>query len=231
MKLLRLFPLLLGALTCRAQAVDRFARWENEIAAFEQKDRAHPPEKGHVVFIGASGLRKWKTLEQDFAQYHAVNRGFGGSQLIDSVHFADRIIFPHEPRLVVVHVGGNDIAAGVSPEELAARFRAFVEKVQARLPQTKIAYRGMGPSVARWKDADKIKRANTLIEAYCHAHPGLIFIDVFSKLLGPDGRPRPELYEDGLHFNAKGYALEKQLIEPYIKEALSPSGTPSPAAR
>jgi len=84
---------------------DRFAKWEKEIAAFEAKDAEHPPEKGGIVFIGSSSIRMWKTLETDFPKYRVLNRGFGGSEIEDSVHFADRIVFPYAPRMVVLYAG------------------------------------------------------------------------------------------------------------------------------
>src|SRR5690242_14919813 len=76
----------------RAEApADPFAKWAKEIAAFEEKDRQNPPPKGGIVFVGSSSIRKWTTLAEDFPHHQVLNRGFGGSQLIDSVHFADRI--------------------------------------------------------------------------------------------------------------------------------------------
>lgn len=32
-----------------------------------------------------------------------------GSQMIDSVYFADRIVIPYKPRLTLIHAGGNDL--------------------------------------------------------------------------------------------------------------------------
>src|SRR4051794_6395257 len=96
---------------------DPFAKWEKEIAAFEEKDRQNPPPKGAIVFIGSSSIRKWATLAEDFSHHQVINRGFGGSQIIDSVHFADRIVLPYEPRMVVLYAGGNDIHLGKAPEQ------------------------------------------------------------------------------------------------------------------
>jgi hypothetical protein len=40
-----------------------------------------------------------------------IKRGFGGSLLSDSEHFADRIIIPYKPKRVFVYAGDNDLAA------------------------------------------------------------------------------------------------------------------------
>ena len=84
-----------------------FEKWEKSIAAFEEKDRANPPPKGAIVFTGASTITRWKTLEQDFPNQRILNRGFGGSEIVDCTHFADRIIFPYEPKMIFIRSGGD----------------------------------------------------------------------------------------------------------------------------
>jgi lysophospholipase L1-like esterase len=194
-----------------------FAKWEKEIAAFEEKDRANPPAKGGIVFVGSSSIKKWTTLAEDFPHHRVLNRGFGGSQLGDSVHFAERIVLPYEPRLIVVYAGGNDINAGKTPEQVFAAFQAFVEKVRAKLPETPIAYISIAGNPKRWAQVEQVKAANALIEGYIKDKPNLKFIDVFSQMLGADGLPRPEIFvEDRLHMNAKGYKLWTEIVGKYL---------------
>jgi lysophospholipase L1-like esterase len=43
------------------------------------------------------------------------------------------------------------------------------------------------------------------------------FLDVATPMLGPNGKPRPELFsEDGLHMNERGYALWARVIAPVL---------------
>src|SRR5436309_12342441 len=70
------------------------ARFQDEIKAFEASDRTNPPPAGAILFIGSSSIRLWKTLAADFPRHQVINRGFGGSQIIDSVDYAERIVFP-----------------------------------------------------------------------------------------------------------------------------------------
>src|SRR6185295_4531842 len=88
------------------------ARFEKEIAAYEEQDKKNPPPQGAILFTGASGIRLWKTLEQDFPGLTVFNRGFGGSTVSDSVHFAERIVIPYHPKTIVLQAGGNDIKDG-----------------------------------------------------------------------------------------------------------------------
>ncbi len=196
-----------------------FARWEKDIAAFEAADRAQPPRKGGILFIGSSTIRRWTTLERDFPDCHVINRGFGGSEIVDSTHFAERIIFPYEPRMIVLRAGGNDIHAGKSAEQVFADYKAFVEKVHDRLPQTRIAYISTNPTPARWAERDASKALNAMIERYTRRRPYLKYIHTDDMVVGPDGRPRPELFvADGLHFSPEGYRLLADRVRPFLKD-------------
>jgi lysophospholipase L1-like esterase len=200
-----------------AQSNHNFARWEKEIASYEQVDRTNPPPKGALLFIGSSTIRLWKTLAQDFPGHRVINRGFGGSQIVDATHFAERIIFPYEPRMIFLRAGGNDLWAGKSPEQVFAEFKALVRKVQAKLPETEIVFISLSPSVARWKQADKEKTLNTFVQEFVQQTPRVKYIETYSMSLGPDGHPRAELFvEDKLHFNAEGYQLLAELIRPHL---------------
>jgi len=193
------------------------SRWESAVAAFEKQDLEKPPAKNGILFVGSSSIRFWN-LPKSFPELSAINRGFGGSELADSVRFAPRLVLKHEPRLVVLYAGDNDIGAGKSPEQVAADFRAFATIVHQGLPDTKVIYLSIKPSVLRWKLWPKMQQANGLIEAYCKEEKGLTFVDITKAMLGEDGKPRRELFAgDGLHLNEKGYALWASVLKPYLK--------------
>ena len=195
------------------------AQWTAAIDKFTQVDVAHPPPANAVVFVGSSSIVKWKSLAEDFPGVKTVNRGFGGSELADSVFFADRVVIPYHPRTVVVYAGDNDLKAGKSPETVAADFRAFRTKVHGALPNAKIIFIGIKPSPSRWDIREKGLKANALIAADCAADKKrLVFVDVWQAMLGADGQPRPELYvEDKLHMTPAGYAVWTPLLAPHLK--------------
>jgi len=194
-----------------------FEKWEKEIAAYEQADYTSPTPKGGLLFIGSSTVRLWKTLAQDFPQHRVINRGFGGSQIVDSTHFAERIIFPYAPRMILLRAGGNDIHAGKSPELVFSDFRAFVAKVHEKLPDTQIAYIALSPSIARWDEKEKGEALNRMIREYTREIPGLKYIAAESISLGSDGKPRPELFvADKLHFSPEGYKLLAESVRPHL---------------
>src|SRR5580658_7968610 len=108
-------------------AIHNYAQWENEISAYERQDAANPPPQGGIVFIGSSTIRLWKTLAKDYPGEPVINRGFGGSEIVDSTHFAPRILFAYEPRKVFFRAGGNDLWNGKSVDQVFADFKEFAE--------------------------------------------------------------------------------------------------------
>lgn len=194
-----------------------FEKWEKEIAAFEAADAASPPPKGGVLFIGSSTIRLWKTLATDFPNHKTINRGFGGSEIADSTHFAPRIIFPYAPKQIFLRAGGNDIHAGRTPEEVAGDFREFVRVVRERLPKTKIVYIAVNPAPSRWAENERYKTLNAAIRTFARRARRVKFLDAYDVSLTPTGEARPELFvEDRLHFNAEGYKLLAERVRPFL---------------
>ncbi|MFN7139336.1 MAG: SGNH/GDSL hydrolase family protein [Limisphaerales bacterium] len=215
-----LFVLLLGllcAVTAEAQQTNRSDRWLPAINAFEQSDKTNPPPRNAVLFIGSSSIRGWKTLAEDFPEHQVINRGFGGSQIEDSVAFAHRIVLPYRPRTVVFYAGDNDLAAGNTPQQVFNDFKAFVSKVHEALPQTKVVFIAIKPSPSRWHLNEKTLEANGLIERFCKSDRRLSFADVYTPMLGTDGSPKPNLFvKDNLHMNAEGYELWTAVVKPHL---------------
>ena len=195
------------------------AKWENAIAAFEQADLDHLPQKGGIVFTGSSTIARWKDVADYFSGFRVVNRGFGGSQMEDSVAFAERLLVPHEPAAIVIFAGSNDLNAKKSPERVADDFKAFVAKVRARLSKTEICFIEITSSPLRWAQRGQVVEANRLIRAFCEQTPGVKFMPVREKLFGESGEPRAELFaSDRLHPNADGYKIIADAIRPFLPQ-------------
>jgi lysophospholipase L1-like esterase len=203
-----------------AASDDKTDKWEKDIAAFEAQDAKTPPPKNAVLFVGSSSIRLWN-LKESFPDRRTINRGFGGSELADSVHYAKRIILPHQPRIVVLYAGDNDIANGKSPKQIFADYKEFIAVVHRALPKTKIIYIAIKPSIKRWALIDKIREVNGLIHEHIAAQKSdqLAFLDIEKPMLGPDGKPRADLLqEDGLHLSKQGYELWSRLLRPLIAD-------------
>ena len=193
-----------------------FARWEKSIAQFEKQDQKQGLQENGILFVGSSSIRMWD-LKKYFPDLPVINRGFGGSEIVDSTHFADRLILKHKPKVIFLYAGDNDIAKGRSAKEVAGDFKQFVSVVHKALPDTKIVFISVKPSLSRWKLAGTMQAANQLIKQQCAQHDYLAFADVWDPMLGSDGKPRPELFKaDGLHMEHPGYLIWKKAVEPYL---------------
>ncbi len=192
--------------------------FEKEIKAFEAMDQTNPPPKDVTVFVGSSSIRKWTSLAQDFPDVPVINRGFGGSHLIDSVYYADRIVLPYHPKRIVLFAGSNDISFGDMPEKVARDFKAFVKKIHKAQPEVPIAYISISTSPSRFTQLEKVRKANQLISKIIAKDKTLTFINVIDSMIGEDGKPKPDIFgPDKLHMNPKGYAIWTEIVKPYLK--------------
>jgi lysophospholipase L1-like esterase len=204
---------------------DPATRFERNVLAYEAADKASSPPRGAILLAGDSQFYRWKTLAEDLPGYTVVNRGIDSFQSPDLLYYLDRLVLPYKARLIVLHVGGNDVHNGRTPAQVLADFRAFVSRVRAVQPGVPIAFTSITPSPGRWAEAPTRLEANRLVKNYVATERGLHFIDLWDAFLGPDGRPREDLYvEDRIHPNHDGYLTRVRIMKPL----LGPPDKPSP---
>ncbi len=191
-------------------------RWSAEIEALAVQT---PPSEHPVVCVGSSSIRLWRTMGEDLAPWPVMNCGFGGSGLFDAVYWADRVVTPFDPRLVVVFSGTNDLA-GDAPRSaawVAARFDDLVARLRALGCDAPVVYLAISPTPSRERHLELVHEANRRIAARCAADPVLHFVDTGSGLLDAAGRPDPKWFvADRLHLNAAGYAHWTATLRPVL---------------
>jgi lysophospholipase L1-like esterase len=212
--------LVVVTLACASAALGQ-DRWEPQVAALEAAARSSQHQKGEVLFVGSSSIHRWD-IASSFPELKTINQGIDGTELADTVKYADRLILPFEPRVVVVYAGDNDIASGKTSEEVAVQFERLTARILSKLPQTRIVFIGLKPSILRWTQIDRMRAANDLIKAICSHDDRIGYVDVDGPMLGWDERPRRELFvEDGLHLSAEGYRLWTTLLRPFVATAVT----------
>jgi len=218
--------LLSSLLVARVSTQQGADRWEKEIATFEAADRVAPPPRGEIVFVGSSTIHHWDTAAS-FPDLKIINRGIWvsgqGFELVDALRFADRIIIPYQPRVIVVYAGDNDISGGKTSEQVVVDAEKFIARVRAKLPDVRIVFIGLKPSIARWLQVDRMRITNAMLRQLCERDDRIAYMDVDGPMMGWDEKPRRELFvEDGLHLSAEGYRLWTTLLRPFL---LPPSPT------
>jgi lysophospholipase L1-like esterase len=193
-------------------------RFEPEIRKFEEADRSAPPRQDLVVFVGSSSIRRWDTLAKDFPNVPVLNRGFGGSEASDVVRYADRILVPLRPARIVFYAGDNDLARGKTPTQIADDVSALWKIVGAKLPGTRMAILSVKPSLARWTLVSRTRETNVLLQRLAAGDPRLTYVDVFTPMIGADGKPIPEHFvADGLHLTDAGYRVWTAALTPFLR--------------
>jgi lysophospholipase L1-like esterase len=192
-------------------------RFEKNVQAYEAEDRLHAPPEGAILLVGDSQFFRWKTVQEDLKGYTIVNRGIDSFQSSDLLYFAARLVFPYRPRLIVIHVGGNDVHNGKPSGRVLADFKAFVENVRAVLPQVPIAFTSITPSPGRWDEVATRKAANQAVQDYIATQKNLHFIDLWDAMLTSEGKPREDLWvEDRVHPNHTGYLIRVAIMHPLL---------------
>ena len=175
-------------------------RWESEIVAYETFERDQPSVPDGFCFLGSSNIRLWHTLSSDFPGINAINRGVGGACLAEVAEFAPRLVAPVKPSVIVVSAGTNDVAAGATAEDVQNAFARLIQNVRRDLPDVKIVFLSIAPSIGRWDQVDRQREANRAVQAFVESGQaeGVSFIDTSSAFLGSDGKPAPECFLDDL---------------------------------
>ena len=198
-------------------------RWDDELAAYAERDRAAPPAPGGICLVGSSNIRLWTTLADDFPGMNVVNRGVGGARLSELAEFAPRLVAAAKPRAVVVSAGGNDIAAGATAAEVRDAFAKLVANLQSATPDATIAFLAISPSVKRWEQREAQSAANEAVRAFivAQADPRLRYLDANAAFLGSDGTPDPVAFiDDQQHPSTIGNARRAEILRPAFKALL-----------
>ena len=193
-------------------------RFHNEVNELIAADSA-VVKKNLILFTGSSSIRFWKSLNADFPKYNVLNRGFGGSTTNDLLFFIDTLITPYQPRKVFIYEGDNDLGNGQEPDEVLSAAIKLTRKIKDKLPSTEVLFICPKPSIARWELKDKYELFNSKLKSWCATQKGVVFIDVWTPMLDSTGNVRKDIFiEDGLHMNAIGYEIWKNIIAPYLKK-------------
>jgi lysophospholipase L1-like esterase len=192
-------------------------RFEWAITAFEKKDKTAPPPENGTLFIGSSTFTKWTALENEFRDFKAINRGFGGSTIPEVNNYVRRIVTKYKPKRIVFYAGTNDIAEGHSGKQVSADFETFAKQIQAALPDTEVYFISMSVAPSRVQWQSEYETGNALIRSFVEHTPHFHYIDVTPVMHDKQGKLRADYFIfDRLHMTPSGYSA----WTPIIRQAL-----------
>lgn len=191
----------------------------NDIVAFKKSDSATPPAQHAILFVGSSSFTKWTDVAAYFPGYTIINRGFGGSTLIDVIRYAYDVILPYQPKQILIYCGENDLASAdtLTAADVVQRFKTLYAIIRQNLPNAVVNYISIKPSPSREHLLPKMQAANAQINTFVKKEKRAAFIDVYPAMLNADGHPKAELFlDDQLHMKPAGYKIWQQIIQPYL---------------
>src|SRR5580692_363784 len=191
----------------------------NEIAEFKHQDSVQRPPSGAILFVGSSFFRKWGNVQSYFPGYTIINRGFGGSTLPDVIRYAGEIIFPYNPKQIVIYCGDNDLASSdsVTATMVFNRFVRLYNVIRNRMKEVDIVYISIKPSPGRQRLMPRMEEANDMIRDFMAKYSHAVFVDVYHPMLTAKGQPIDSFFlADKLTMNEKGYRTWQQILLPYL---------------
>jgi len=194
------------------------ARFWDDVQTIKKYDEMYKPPVHPILFVGSSSIRKWDNLAQAFPKYKVLNRGIGGAIINDITFYLNDIVFPYEPKQIVLYVGENDLPdENVTPDTVLNRTINLYKAIRAKLLTVPIAYVSIKPSPSRSKFMEKAVASNLLIQKFLANENNTSFINIYPLMLSKDGEMRPELFvDDRLHMNTTGYEIWRKAIKPHL---------------
>jgi lysophospholipase L1-like esterase len=195
-----------------------------------------PPDtnEARVVFIGDSITDSWddKKYGGFFPGKPYIDRGISGQTTPQMLVRFRADVIALRPKVVVILAGTNDLAGETGPMTLEAiedNLLSMAELARANhirvvlasvLPISDYESRAGKPIIRTGqRPPEKIKALNEWMRNYVTQN-NLTYVDYYSAMIDAKGFLREELSEDGLHPNAKGYAIMTPLAEAAIARAL-----------
>ena len=183
-----------------------------------------PVTSKDIIFLGNSITDggEWNEL---LANPRVKNRGISGDRSSWMLDRLDPIINGH-PKKLFLMIGTNDLAVGITPEEVAANVEKLLDRFAEESPWTKIYVQSILPVNGvdtkakpknHWKKGAEIIETNRLLETLCEGRKNVMYVDVYSALVDEKGMLDKQYTNDGLHLMGEGYLAWKTVIEKFVR--------------
>jgi lysophospholipase L1-like esterase len=165
---------------------------------------------------GTAGQVVW---DEYYSQRNAVNIGIGGDKIEHILWRLDHgNIDGISPKLIVLLAGTNN-AEDNTAAEIADGIVAIIDKLQLKLPDSKILLLSIFPRGERPNDLRTIlANASETAAARIACRDKVVYMDIAANFLNNNGILSPAIMPDALHPSEKGYRIWAESIEPVVSE-------------
>ena len=215
----------------------RLADWPN-LGRYREANLELPPPSAsqpRVVFLGDSITDNWNNpgFGGFFPGKGYINRGISGQTTPQMLLRFRADVLALKPAVVVLLAGTNDIAGNTGPmtlEMIEDNYATMAELARAHgvkmvfasiMPVSDYNKDASGNPIVRTKQRspEKIAALNAWLKDYAQRE-GHVYVDYVTPLADEKGFLKADLADDGLHPNAKGYALIAPIAEQAIVAAM-----------
>lgn len=181
------------------------------------KDREK--DQGAVVFFGDSITQGWRDIDKSFPTLKIANRGIGSDSSRGLLWRLQEDVLDLHPRAVIMLIGINDIAGGVSPSDVAYNIRVMVDQMRAADPKMPVILCHVMPwKPVPGKSPERVQQTNALIDSIALGRPQVSVCDTYAPFATPEGICRKEEFPDLLHPNAAGHAIWAAALKPLFEK-------------
>ncbi len=179
-------------------------------------------DKDEIIFLGDSITDSGSWVEM-FNNDRIKNRGISGD-ITQGVWCRLDEVIESQPEKIFIMIGINDLARGISVDEILANYDKIFDKIDHETPDTELFIQSLLPVNPDFemfenhmKAKDQIPKVNKGIKELANEYD-ITYIDLYSKFVTEDEKLNPEFTNDGLHLIGKGYMAWQPLIEKYVDE-------------
>ena len=194
-------------------------------AGSQRKQVSSSRRKKTILLAGSSSADRWRSVSQAFSGFNVVNNAIGGTTAQEWMTLYKKLIIPYHPDAVILLVGSNDIGSTgrIRGETCAERVQNLIASIRRDLgDHVPVFYMSIPVTPSRKKAWPQEKTANRLIKKYCSETDNVFYIDLASKFLDKNGKPKASYFaSDRLHPSSKGYQVYNSVVSKLVKKVLN----------
>ena len=181
--------------------------FEDRVTAYENAWNVNK-FKGQTVYLGDSffDAQFWGNFYTLFAKKDVLQQGISATTVTDWMLFAQRLIYPQEPKEIVMHLGTNDMFDDkLSNEDNLANIKLLFAQIYERLPEVKIYYFSVEPRTsALFGKTNAQQKAyldvfNNGVKEYAQSEDRLVYLDSAQYFYDNSGNVISSQMKDGCH--------------------------------
>lgn len=160
-----------------------------------------------VVGTGATSGNGFVSVLEDWINLPIINEGVGGDTTQDVLDRLESDVLAHDPDIVILHVGGNDILQGIDQEVTLENLEEIITTIQDT--GARVVFLGSHGEIFQFNYEEEYQQ---LAE-----ETGAFYVpNVLRGILG-----NPDRLADPIHPNNRGHRLIAERTFPHLQDAIN----------